>query len=596
MATEEKWENLNILWASLIVHELVRNGVDYFCISPGSRSTPLTVAAARHPAIHKKIFYDERGAAYHALGYARATGKPAVLISTSGTAVANYLPAVVEASRDLVPMLLLTADRPPELRHTAANQTIYQPHIFGDYVRWFFDIPAADEQIPPEMLLTTVNQAVYRARRSPAGPVHLNLMFREPLEPTVQEISPEYRTAAAALVEGEAPFTRYSLPRVEMPSNTVTELRQMLLRTHKGLLVVGKLSAPEEEAAALQLAQWLGWPLIADATSGLRLTSSSLLLTHFDRMLASPEFQRLAAPEMVLHLGGRLTSKRYWQWIHSQPPAEYVVLKNHPYRFDPVHRVRWHLEADIPVAVEQLITREPSAISESWRQTLQEWNREVTREIEDLLGEFPLSEPDIARILSQLIPEEQGLFLASSLPIREVDMFAVAEKKRVRIAANRGASGIDGLLSSAAGFACGLQQPVTLLIGDLAFMHDMNALTAIARQEVPLIIILINNHGGGIFHFLPISAHKEVFDPYFTTPHEWHFQEVARQFDIPYQRIRSKREFLQRLHHTYRHPHTVIFEIETTGEQTYRIHQQLDERIRKLFQEGLKAGAGDGTE
>ena len=580
-------ENLNILWSTLVVHEFVRNGVDYFCISPGSRSTPLTVAVARHPDAHQRIFYDERGAAFHALGYARATGKPAVLISTSGTAVANYLPAVVEAATDQLPMLLITADRPPELRDTAANQTIYQPYIFGHYVRWFFDMPVPDAQISPRMVLTTINQAIYRAQRSPAGPVHLNFMFREPLEPVEQKVPPDYFEQSQALLQSKHPWTRYDLPQTTLSDEIVQALKTQLNRTRKGLVVVGQLSRPAEIQAALQLTDWLRWPVFADITSGLRLRSHPRILNHLELLLSSPKFQQFARPELVLHLGGRLTSKRFWQWMEAFPPEKYIMLKSHPLRFDPAHRVSWHLEADLPVVVPQLCTGEPIHADSSWQHLLSQANSAVAQTIARELTGTELNEPAVARILSQRIPEEHGLFLASSLPVREMDWFAASEKQSVAVAANRGASGIDGTLASASGFACGLQRPVTVLIGDLAFLHDMNSLHLLAENSTPVVVILINNHGGGIFQFLPIAQYTDVFERYFATPHPYQFAEIARQFDIPHHIVRTQRDFSRLLANIYRNPHTTILEVVSERKETHRIYQQIISQIGRIVEQTL---------
>ncbi|MGA1865063.1 MAG: 2-succinyl-5-enolpyruvyl-6-hydroxy-3-cyclohexene-1-carboxylic-acid synthase, partial [bacterium] len=264
-------ENLNILWSSLIVEELVRNKVTCFCISPGSRSASLTVSAARNVKAKPTVFYDERGAAFYALGYAKATGNPAALICTSGTAVANYYPAIIEASMDRIPLIVLTADRPPELLETGANQAIRQPDIYGEYVRWQFNLPCPDDEIPPSMVLTTIDQLVYKARRSPAGPVHLNCMFREPLAPVSKKINPGYQKKILSWQGSDTPFTTLSKPALTPDKETINRMVEIISSARRGLLVAGRLNTKEEIEAVKRLSVRLKWPVYPDIASGLRI-------------------------------------------------------------------------------------------------------------------------------------------------------------------------------------------------------------------------------------------------------------------------------------------------------------------------------------
>ena len=278
----------NLLWATLIVEELARSGVDFFCVAPGSRSTPLIAALAANERARNLVHFDERGTAYAALGYARATGRPAAWITTSGTAVANGLPAAIEAAIDGVPMILLTADRPPELRQTGANQTIDQPDIFGDYVRWRFDLPAPEAAVDPAMVLTTVDQTVYRARRAPSGPVHLNLMFREPFLP---EDGDEPLAAPVRWRESDEPYTRYAATGPAVDLDEVERLREELRPVKKGLVVAGRLPSRKQGEAALRLAESLDWPLLPDVGSQVRLGArSENLVPYYDALLASEQF------------------------------------------------------------------------------------------------------------------------------------------------------------------------------------------------------------------------------------------------------------------------------------------------------------------
>jgi len=569
---------LNSLWSRLLVAELVRCGCSYFCISPGSRSTPLTLAAAEHPGAQTAICLDERGSAYHALGYARATGRPATLICTSGTAVANFLPAVVEAAQDGVPMLLLTADRPPELRHTGANQTIDQVKIYGDFVRWQVDLPCPDRAIAPQFVLTTVDQAVYRAKASPAGPVHLNCMFREPLAP-VGETSrfDDYLQPIQRWLRGKTPYTHYPPRRMLPGTPALDRVVHKINRARRGVLVLGMLASEEDRLAAAALAKVLRWPVFADVTSGLRLGESPAEhIPYFDQILCSEAFTRSHRPKMILHLGGRFVSKRLLQWLEAMPPAEYVMVERHPFRFDAAHRVSQRLEADIAVFCHAMLAEISGKSNPAWRQAWHAASERAGAAIgRALAAQEAASEPGVAQAISETILPGHGLFLANSMPVRDMDMFATAGAAAVRVAANRGASGIDGNIATAVGFAAGLGQPVTAVLGDLAFLHDLNALLQVKNSLVPLILVLINNDGGGIFSFLPVAEMREPFETFFGTPHGLTFAAAAELFGLDYHRPASMADFRRVYAAALQQPRSTVIEIRTERRENHRLHQEL---------------------
>lgn len=574
-------ENLNILWCSLIVEELVRNRVTYFCITPGSRSTPLTVAAARHPEAETTMFYDERGAAFHALGYARATGHPAALICTSGTAVANYYPAVIEASMDHIPLIILTADRPPELQETGANQTIRQPHIYSDYVRWRFNLPCPDERIPPSMVLTTSDQLVNMTRRSPCGPVHLNCMFREPLAPTSGEISPGYQEGIMRWKKGKALYTNFTRPSLIPDQETLMGITKIISTTKKGLLVVGRLGSEQEIEAVRHFSRHLKWPVFVDIGSGLRIGSSDgLLVAHFDLMLLCEKIHNEIRPDAILMIGSRIISKRFLEFVTRYPPSRFVIIENHPERSDPTHTTNWRIEADLVKILTSLEERLESNPNVNWSQNLLMKSKGIGALIKDYLANLDrLSEMQIARVISQTIHEGNGLFMGNSMPIRDMDMFSDPEGQQVRIGTNRGASGIDGNIASASGFAIGLNCPTTLILGDLAFIHDLNSLSILNRMDQQVIIILINNRGGGIFSFLPISQFPDIFKPYFETPHEYSFEHVAKLFRIPYFHPKNQEALIQDYRAAIKGKQSAIIEVLLNREENKRIHQDIYKKI-----------------
>ena len=541
----------NSHWAQLMVEELTRCGCCYFLISPGSRSTPLVVAAARHPAVTARVCLEERGAAFHAVGYGRAGGRPAVLVCTSGTALANYLPAVVEAAQDQVPLLVLSADRPPELQDTGANQTIAQRGIFGGYTRWSGELPVPTPRIDPRVVLTTVDQAVFRATSAPPGPVHLNCPFREPLEP---EPLPEPLVAgpvAARWRTGSEPFTTYRLSAgtepqaapaptaVGLPEDAVSALLSLVAESRQGLLVAGGL--PRGCADAVEaLAARLGWPLLGDVTSGVRGTPGLQLL------LQCAAGRQLLHPDCVLHFGTHVVAKQYQELLAVAAPR-LAQVATAPDRLDPSHSAGLRIVADPRRVADQLHRRiRPRPVSDHAGAV-----RAAAARARQALaglgagGRSP-SEPAVAAAVAAAAagPPACGLFGASSMPIRDLDMFATPLPAGVTLAANRGASGIDGAVASAAGFAAGLQAPVIALLGDLSLLHDLPSLSQLPDVAPGLVIVVINNRGGGIFSLLPLArieeaGFEELFERYFATPHAVTFRELAATFSMYYARPRT---------------------------------------------------------
>ncbi len=585
--------NVNRLWADLLVDELVRAGVRLFCLSPGSRCTPLTTAVAAHPHAPHVVHFDERGSAFFALGFARATGRPAAWITTSGTAVANGFPAVVEAALDAVPLILLTADRPPELRDAGANQTIDQVKFFGDYVRWQFDLPAPTTDVAPETVLTTVDQAVYRSRRMPGGPVQLNCMFREPLAPDADGGDyGEYLSSLSPWIDGAKPYTTY-VPAHPVPfADEIDRLAAALRGVERGLIVAGRLASKVQGDAVRWLAERLGWPLLPDAGSQLRLDGSEPrgnAIPLFDLMLVSESFRSSHAPDVVLQLGGRPTSKRLGSFLADARPATLAVIRESPTRLDPHHQVTSHVEADVVSFCRELVKRvddqrpddQDRRATEAGSDWLRSW-RSTSSRVEEVLNGFfagsdALSEPAIGHIVSTTADE--GLFLANSMPVRDVDSYGSTAGKAPLVASNRGASGIDGTVASAVGFARGLGGPVTLLIGDLALLHDLNSLALAAASTHPLKIVVVNNHGGGIFSFLPIARHTDVFETYFGTPHRYSFEHAAAMFSIPYEAPTNLPHLRGALEMST--AQTKLIEVTTDREENVRLHRDLEKMIAR---------------
>ena len=573
------------LWSALIIEELVRHGIRRFCISPGSRSTPLTAAAARHPETVCKIFPDERAAAFFALGYARGTRKPAVLICTSGTAVANYFPAVVEASLDNQPMLVLSADRPFELLETGANQTIRQSGIFGGYTRWDIELPEPSEDTPARALLSTIDHAVQRSLGSLPGPVHLNLPFREPFDPVDIPSDNTWVRALEPWRKKREPLNSFTINRAETDRAAVIQTKKILENASCPLLVAGQLDTPADAEAILGLSKKLKAPLYADIASQLRMHSENEPLQP---LLLSERFTSFFKPDAVLHFGGKLVGKQLAAAIKNWAPEHFVVIKSHPARYNPDHNVTLRIESS-PGSFASLLASETSR-AQGNNLPINTVSFELESELDGYCspGNSP-TEISAARIVSGTIPENHGLFLANSMPIRDMDAYAAVRKDRaaLRCGVNRGASGIDGNIATAAGFAQGLGKPVTLLIGDLSFLHDLNSLTLLRTLEHPLHIVVINNNGGGIFSFLPIAQQKDIFETHFGTPQDYDIRSAAETFGIPYIKPSTNGDFRECYAESCRSTVSGIIEITGSRDENVMEHRRLNAKLREIIDRHL---------
>ncbi len=526
--------NINYLWAALLVEELRRQGVEYFFLAPGSRSAPLLFAAGNDKRVHSVVHFDERALAFMACGYASSSGKPAVLVCTSGTAAANFLPGIIEASKKKLPLIVLTADRPPELQKTGAAQCIEQPGMYGAYVRWAFDMPCPTMEILPEFVLTTAGLAVSRAKGELPGPVHLNVMFREPLAPVKQNKNlTRYLSSLRNWVASDKSYTVYEPKGAIVTESALKDAQSRLGRIRNALILVGKLSSPADRQAILLFAEKTGFPIFADVTSGLRLgCRHPNVIAYFDRILSTRK-----GPmdfDGVIHFGGRMTSRRCYEALTRMALKEYLMVIAHPLRSDPLHKVTARFVVGPAVFIDGVLPLLGDRVFPKALSGLRKADQTEERRIERTLSRSVLSEPAIARMVTKIIPAGSGLFLSNSMPVRDMDSFASRDGRDVVVGANRGASGIDGIIASAIGFAEGLKSTTTLVIGDLAFLYDLNALALLVRAGQKLVIVAINNDGGGIFTLLPVYERSPVFQKCFTAPHGISFRSAASLFGLKY--------------------------------------------------------------
>ena len=571
--------SLNAAWSRFLIEELRNHGVNHICIAPGSRSSPLTLAAANTEGITTTVHLDERGLAFYALGYARGSGKPAAVITTSGTAVANLFPAVVESSMDQVPLIILSADRPPELRQTSANQTIEQVNIFGNYVRWHQDLPCPDEAISPHMLLSTVSHAVARSIEPVAGPVHLNCMFREPLIPEENNTNLPDNWENINRADG-SPYTIKSSPLLLPAQESITRFIDVIKNIKHGIVVVGSLRNNKERQAILEICEMIGWPTFCDITSGLRLTKSIIQVSYYDLILSSDKFTKHFQPDTVVHLGGRFVSKRLQQFIERSRPTNYLQVNQSSSRLDPGHLVSEHIRCHLDSFYHALqsndfVTDAPIAKS-PWHQASSMAENELDKLL-DMNGN--LNEPAAVRLISRILPDNGALFLASSMPIRAADMYAATEKNIYAVAANRGASGIDGTLASAAGYANGIGKTVTCLIGDLALLHDFNSLLLLKGSVQKVVVIVFNNNGGQIFNLLSVSKLKDTFEKYFVTPHDLKFEQAAAMFAMPYNNVTTLSDLEKAYTQALSRSESSLIEISLDPKRDYSMHKKVLQQI-----------------
>jgi 2-succinyl-5-enolpyruvyl-6-hydroxy-3-cyclohexene-1-carboxylate synthase len=576
--------NLNYAWAASIIDELARNGVQDFALSPGSRSTPLTLAVAARDDLRQTVHFDERAAAFHALGMAKGTGAPSVFICTSGSAVVNAMPAVVEADRSHTPLIVLTADRPPELLDTGANQAIDQVNVFGNYVRWAHVFPCPDEAVPLESMLTALCQGVHRATSGNPGPVHLNCMFREPLAPTEKPYTLNARPTTIDRPHG-LPFTEYAAGS-SLESRAVDSVIQAIRDTDKGLLVAGQLSSKADSDAVVALAKLIGWPLLPDVTSGLRSTDAyEHTVHHYHHLLAQGENAcGLDDAEVVLHLGGAVVSKAYLEFSTRTALKAYIRVDGHPERLDPAHGTTHRIQATPEAFAKALGDIDNSPCDEAWRARLTQSSAAVEACVANALDTEPqLSEAGSVRRITSQTPEGSVLFLGNSMPIRDADLFGATCGATGRVIANRGASGIDGNIATATGIARATGAPVTAILGDLAALHDLNSLALVKTSATPVILVIINNDGGGIFSFLPIHDHSKHFETHFGTPHGMNFRSHAEGFGLSYMQPETPHDLAAAYACTLDAHDSAIIEIQTDRIENLAHHRALTARIAEAL-------------
>ena len=531
--------NLNSLWAGVLVETLVRSGVRHAVISPGSRSTPLTFAFARHPGIEAIPVLDERSAGFFALGLAKQRLEPVALVCTSGTAAANFFPAVIEAHESGVPLLVLTADRPPELRACASGQTIDQQKLYGAYVNFYHEL-ATPELAEPQLryVRQTAAHAAMRTLVPAAGPVHLNIPFRDPLPPVADG------GAAAQLANGVDWEWFFSHVAPALPAPPASAPPRIVPDVH-GAIVVGPAQPGDVETyvrAVSEIARRLGWPVLADALSPLRAHHAEIpnLITTYDLVLRNESAAERLKPEVVLCLGAWPTSKVLRAWIEASGAVIWMLTDRSENR-DALHGRTRQLALALPLLASLL----PVAIDVNGYQRMwARYEQKARPALDDRLRAVTdMLEPKVAWLLAEHLPAGTAIFVANSMPVRDVEYVWPAGDRAYRLSCNRGANGIDGTLSTALGVAHGTGKPAVLLTGDLALLHDTNGFLLRAKFRGALTVVVINNRGGGIFDHLPVAQFDPPFEEFFATPQEADFAQLCRAYGVEHVLVRDWAHF-----------------------------------------------------
>lgn len=577
--------NPNVLWAKMFVNELALCGLRAVCIAPGSRSTPLTLAFDAHPDIEVYGHLDERSAAFFALGLAMATERPVAMVCTSGTAAANFYPAIIEAHYSHVPLLVLTADRPPELRESGANQTIDQVKMFGDHVLWSVDVALPDADAPPVVLRylrTLAARAYATAAGLTKGAVHLNFPFRAPLEPGNATELPSFPDSpkshsAARILRG----------RLHPSSEQLHELTQVISGHKRGLIICGPGDQAEAEfaAAITQLSRQAGYPILADPLSGLRFgphVSDSTVSGAYNFYLAG-QGKLPVNPELIMRFGAVPTSKPLNTYLDTlaEPPLQIHIRANGRWA-DDTHRVSTFLQAD-PVITCLSLCEELGVddAPRAWMDSMMALETACWQMLDQNEDHAFFDGTAVAEVLAWLLPNTR-LFTGNSLPVRHVDLFGRPTTRPIYAYGNRGASGIDGNVSTALGMAAAdPDTPLVAILGDITLYHDLNGLLALKQLGGRNVtIILLNNNGGGIFHRLPIAAFDPPFTNRFLTPHDLDFAPAAEMYGLHYHLV-TDRPALKEVLNNSDGPR--LIEVRTNSHEDYKRQQTLTAAIREAI-------------
>ena len=552
-------EDVQATFCAVLVDEWVQQGIRHAVIAPGSRSTPLALALTNRSDIHIEVFHDERSAAFAALGIGLATQQPAILLCTSGTAAAHFFAAVIEASLSHIPMLVVTADRPAELKDVGAPQTIDQTKLYGDSVRWFHD-PGVADSAASYSWRSLARQSFASCQGGSPGPVHLNLPFREPL------------VGRAVTLPSESMKRHQLVGRLELAREDY-ELVASILNVQQGVIVAGRGSGSAEEVS--RLAALLSWPVLADSRSGCQGIPEAV--SYFDSILRCEMFASEVTPEVVLRLGEPPSSKVLSQYITSSQAVQLHVSAFEA-TVDADHQVSLHISSDPTVFCREL---QPYVKSQTDSGVLTKWldaNQAAGTAIDDYFARSDenLLAPRVSQLVVQSLGNQNNLVVSSSMPVRDLEWFG-GDCSRLNVFSNRGANGIDGVVATAIGVAIATQRPTAVLIGDIALLHDSSSLIDLHRRNVEVKIVVTDNDGGGIFHYLPQakSVDSEAFEKLFGTPHGTDILQLAQAHNLSTFDCRTASDVQAALASSG----TCVIRVSTERNNEVLTHQEINARV-----------------
>ncbi|MEW9502849.1 2-succinyl-5-enolpyruvyl-6-hydroxy-3-cyclohexene-1-carboxylic-acid synthase [Jeotgalibacillus marinus] len=557
------------------IQQLIDGGVTKAVISPGSRSTPLAYLLQDHPLIDCHINVDERSAAFYALGMAKKIGDPVVLVCTSGTAAANYFPAIVEARYARVPLIVLTADRPHELRSVGAPQAIDQIHLFGNHVKWFADMTLPEDTKGVLQHVTrTAARAIAKSMESPCGPVHLNFPFREPLVPLLDQHT-AYSTK---------PIRVYTGTKI-LREDDIQALTNRVNQVDEGLIVVGPMASNEASEAIIRLANKTGFPVLTDPLSHLRkeLAQERVLIEGYDAFLKSDKVRQAVQPELVIRFGGAPVSKTLMQFLSSLKSSDQWLIDQGTEWRDPNSNMTDYIDCNEHVLIESMLPYLEEKSNRKWLTFWQQINEATVDQIALHTEQIHDEGTAVGRILNTF-PPNSHVVVGNSMPIRDVDTFWTRSSNPLTVWANRGVNGIDGVVSTALGISSVTTEPVYLLIGDLSMFHDLNGLLVTKQHPNHLNIIILNNNGGGIFSYLPQGSQPRHFETLFGTPPTLDFKHAAALYEMPYKQIQLTNHVGREIQALSSTSGVTIAEVMTNRQDNVQAHRQLWDKVRETVE------------
>ncbi len=584
--------NRNILWTETFVRELAAIGVKYVCISPGSRNTPLTLAFANNKEIKPYVHIDERSCAFFALGLAKASGTPVAVVSTSGTATAELYPAIIEAYQQRIPLIICTADRPPELLDCGANQTINQNNLYKNHIRWFFDM-GLPEPISRRIkhIKVVARRAYYESVIRSRGPVHLNFPFRKPFEPKsyTDEVSKSLIELSNADISEKKELLKEEERKI-LDEKWFSDLFHYLKKYKRGLMIAG----PENYNSNFNkycsiLSEKLGYPLLADGISQIRFGSHSKenIICNYEGFLRSENFIKQYKPDFILQFGRTITSKALDIYLEQCDSARFMINEFGDW-FDPSNKANAAFACKPFIFCKEMIGMlDKNKIERKETEWLTIFKKadKISASVKFKLIEKSKF-PNECRVITEIIkniPEGTHIMLSNSMPVRDFDYFASSSEKNITLYNNRGASGIDGIASTALGIAAANNSPTVLITGDLAFYYDLNGLLAAKKYKIPLTVILVNNDGGGIFEVLPISEYGQVFKDFFIAPHHLDFSHFVKAYDGNFIQIKDWDHFKESFTSAIKQKRFSVLEIKTNAAESLAIRKKYWNETSKIL-------------